>query len=253
LEKLFLLMKIKEKIPLKCDFHVHYIELMSDKPETMIDMHYELNYDCIVLTEHDQYLDPELQRRLMKYANDKYGNKLLVGFGEELTFWEDHARGVNGGDILGLFTKSKINYEKHHKPERSIREIRKQGGLVISAHDTHSNAKTGTAGIWGIRNELAIDGFEIINGGKINMKDDSGLTHPNEAVSEGFICLANTDAHNTEQLKKASHVYTMVYAEKRSLMAVRKALELRQTVAVYGNHYFGTEEWVRQYQKSQFA
>jgi predicted metal-dependent phosphoesterase TrpH len=228
-------------IPLKCDFHVHYIELMPDNPEAMIDKYHALGYDCIVLTEHDQYLNVELQERLIQYAERRYGDELLVGFGEELTFWEDHDRGFNGGDVLGLFTKEKIQYEKHHLPERSIREIREQGGIAISAHDNASNMKTKTSGIWGIRKELEPDGFEIVNAGK----KERGFTHPDEAVAEGYICLANTDAHNVDQLEKGCHTHTIAYAKERSILAVKEALEDRRTVAVCGNRLFGREEWVR--------
>ena len=74
--------------------------------------------------------------------------------------------------------------------------------------------------------------------------------HPGEAVSEGYICLANTDAHNTDQLERCCHVHTIVYARERSLEAVREALELRQTVAVCGDRCFGADEWVRRCQES---
>jgi len=232
-------------ISLKCDFHVHYIELMPDNPEEMIDTYYDLNYDCIALTEHSVYMDYKLQKRLVSYANDKYGDKLLVIFGEEMTFWDDHTRGFNGGDILGLFTHSPMYFEKHNRPGKIVNAIKEQGGLAISAHDARSNIKTKTAGIWGIRKELALDGFEIVNANGIAGAGDSGgLTHPEEAVNEEYICLANTDSHNIKQLKSNKHIYTIVYSKERSLKAVREALQLRQTVAVYGECCFGKPEWV---------
>jgi hypothetical protein len=241
----------EQLIPLKCDFHVHYIELMPDNPEHMIDAYYELKYDCIALTEHGVHMDYELQQQLIRYANDKYGDKLLVIFGEEMTFWDDYDRGFNGGDILGLFTHSPMGYEKHNQPERIVQAIREQGGLVISAHDTRSNLKTQTDGIWGIRKKLSLDGFEIVNANGIaDTGDAGGLTHPEEAVKEGYICLANTDSHNIKQLQDNKHIYTIVYSKERSLKAMQEALQLRQTVAVYGERCFGKPEWVEQFRIS---
>ena len=240
----------QKMIPLKCDFHLHYIELMSDNPESLIDTYYKLNYDCIALTEHDVYMDYKLQQRLIRYANNKYGNKLIVIFGEEMNFFPDSNRGFNGGDILGLFIHSKIDHEKHNQPERILEAIHEQGGLAISAHDARTNLKTKTGGLWGIRQELALDGFEVVNASSVRKGGDAaGLTHPEEAIAENYICLANSDTHSTSQLENNKHIHTIVYVRERSIEAVREALELRQTVAVYGDRCFGTREWVQRYQQ----
>ena len=74
----------REQYLLKCNFHTHYFETYGDRPEIMVDAHYEAGYDCIALTEHDiQISDLKGEQRAQAYAQDKYGSDFLVIVGEE--------------------------------------------------------------------------------------------------------------------------------------------------------------------------
>ena len=261
----------REQYLLKCNFHTHYFETYGDRPEIMVDAHYEAGYDCIALTEHDiQISDLKGEQRAQAYAQDKYGSDFLVIVGEELAFNDTSVSGCMVRETLCLFLDEFIvsgrkfvrDYDSLLDTRAALDEIHRQGGIAIICHDNWLEWFLEYAGLgkypwmWGFRHGLAIDGWEVADGvaGLANegmAGRDLMLSHPQESVDEGYIALANSDAHKAEDIPLCVDMcYTWVFAPERSLEGVKQALLNRQTVAVCRGEMWGPRNLVEFLQQS---
>ena len=253
----------QEQYLLKCNFHTHYAEFYGDKPEIMVDAYYEAGYNCIALTEHDDVIkDLEGEKRAQLYAKKKYGSDFLVIVGEEFAFDDRSNSGCYIREVLGLFLSEYIfTGRKSGKDislidgQKALNEVHRQGGVAVICHDNwlvwclEYMGRGKHPWMWDFRHGLPIDGWEVGNGvaSRLNEKKagrDLMLSHPQESVDEGYIVLANSDAHKIEEFELSTDCYTYVLANQKTLQGVKEALLDRRTVAFCKGKMYGAEKLV---------
>jgi hypothetical protein len=255
---------------LKCNFHTHYFESYGDRPEVMVDAHYEAGYHCVALTEHDiQISDLDGEKRAQAYAQQKYGSDFLVIVGEELAFNDSKVSGCMVREMLALFLDDFIvsgrkfvrDYDSLVETRAALDEVHRQGGIAIICHDNWLDWFLEYAGLgkypwmWGFREGLPIDGWEVANGvgGLVNSEQagrDLTLSHPHETVAEGYIPLADSDAHKAEDIPLCQDTcFTYVFAHERTVAGVKEALLNRRVVAVNRGEVYGPEKLVEALRK----
>ncbi len=254
----------QEQYLLKCNFHTHYAEVYGDKAEIMVDAYYKAGYNCIALTEHDDCVkDLEGEKRAQLYAKEKYGSDFLVIVGEELAFSDRNNSGCIVREVLGLFLseyiltgrKSERDYDSLIDGQKALNEIHQQGGIAVICHDNWLVWYLDYAGLgkypwmWDFRRGLPIDGWEVGNGiaALLNEKKagrDLTLSHPQESVDEGYIVVADSDAHRIMEIEQCAVCRTYVFANEKTLDGVKEALLDRRTVACCKGKMYGAEKLV---------
>jgi hypothetical protein len=248
---------------LKCNLHTHFFESYGNDPRRMIDAHHDAGYDCVALTEHCGYLeDLDVARDAVAYSEETYGPDLIVIVGEELNFRVTHKGQSYGMDMIGLFLDRYIycGDTRGIDPDPSgfvtaaeaLDNVHSQGGIGIIAHDNYTSwlgrREQNRVRAWDFRGNWALDGWEVGNGLVYDQHDESGtdlmLSHPQESVDEGYIVVANSDAHSTEDVERCGICSTLVFAAERTAEGVREALLNRRAVADCNGHLYGRREWV---------
>ncbi len=104
----------------KADLHIHssYSYDGFSKPEAILKEASKAGLDVIAITDHEEVKGAKEAEKLEK----KYGVEVIVG--EEIL--------TNEGEVLGLFLKEKVKPGKTLK--ETVKEIHKQGGLVVIPH-----------------------------------------------------------------------------------------------------------------------
>ena len=253
----------QERYILKCNFHTHYAEHNGDNAEIMVDGYYEAGYDCIALTEHDNVIkDLAGEKRAQRYAQEKYGSDFLVIVGLELVFNDRDNSGCDAREVLGLFLseyiptgrKSTRDYGSVFDGPTALGEIHRQGGIAIICHDNwmvwsleHQAGLGKHPWMWDFRHGLDIDGWEV-GDGLCSLQEgadrDLMLSHPQESVDEGYIVVADSDAHRTMEIEQCAVCRTYVFAESKTLDGVKAALLDRKTVAWCKGKMYGAENLV---------
>ena len=225
---------------LKCDFHSHY-HPYGDKPETMVKAFFSEGYDCMAQTEHShriRSLDDE--HKMKDWVRENYGSDFIYIVGEEIDFGPGKCR----GHLLSLFIEEYITPETKEGELISLKDavdrVHEQRGLAFLAHDRDWKAR-GLEPHWNARKGASLDGWEVCT----ISQNGSLLSHPHEAMREGYIILSNTDAHRVEDVVRwGKFCHTHVFARERSVEAVKEALVERRTVAYCKGLLFGKKEWV---------
>lgn len=261
-------MKEKTFYILKCNFHTHFNEFYGNSgAKTMVDAHHDAGYDCIALTEHCGFLkDLDVVKEAKAYAEKKYGQNFIVITGEELNFKISKNDRSYGMDMIGLFLDKYIycGWKRGDNPDAAnfitagdaFDRVHAQGGIGIIAHDNltatvwHAKSFGKGEGVWtwDFRKNLPIDGWEIGNGmgyyGQIAPELNLMLSHPQESVDEGYIVMANSDAHCVENIKPLGICCTYLFVAEKTYGNVKEALLKRRTVADCNGELFGERRWV---------
>lgn len=162
---------------IKVDLHVHSI-ISPDGAGSITASDFE-GYlkngvlDCIAITDHNETSFAQMMHK-------KFGDKIIIG--EEIR--------TADGEIVGLFLKNTI--PPGLSAEQTIKEIRKQGGLVYIPHPFETLRK-------GLQIEVLekivdeIDIFEVFNGrGRLRGKPKQAEEF---AKNHKLIRAASSDAH----------------------------------------------------------
>ena len=244
---------------LKCNFHAHFSwhnQLMRRRPSGLATVQgfHDAGFDAIVLTEHGYESNLGLEKETQDAAAERFGDKMLVGIGCELSFDDDADGRFGGGDCGALFLQEDVDClsAPGYKPQPLawvIEKVHEQDGLAIINHHLCSHARHPIGdGLWKWRKEFAIDGWEIFNGCSA-FGGDAALawSYPDEAVEEGHIALSAADSHTPFQATCSCASCTYVFAKERSLKGLKEALVDRRTVAFAGGFLYGRPEWVKRF------
>jgi len=166
---------------MKADLHIHtnfsYDGFSS--PEEIVRVAIEKNIDCICITDHGEIRGAV---EAMKIAFDK--NILIVPGIEILT---------TSGDVLGINVKKLI--PDGLSVEKTVEEIRRQGGIAIIPHPFDRPI----TGFWGGKKKLQtinVDGIEIFNASVILKRANRKALNFSQEMNLPFT--AGSDAHRAK-------------------------------------------------------
>lgn len=259
---------------LKCNFHAHYYESYGRDATAVLDAHRAAGYDCVALTEHFCFLpDLEVEEKARCAEPARGGEELIVIVGEEASFAVTGEEGVHGKDVVCLFLDRVVRCEVEPHPAPStevgpliplstgLELVHEQGGIAVVVHDAWGvwwdrrfDGKERGLWVWDRRRDLAIDAWEVGNGWARFEQNAPGLdlmlSHPRESVDEGYIVLANSDAHAADQVSRLGACCTYLFVSERSAAGVRDALLERRCVAYCDGQVFGRGEWVERWRSA---
>ncbi len=244
---------------LKCNLHTHFVEHLGEHPEIMVDAYHDAGYDCIALTDHfDKIDDLSLEKRAQEYARKKYGDNFLVVVGLELALNDSTFPGAMR-HMVGLFLNKHIPKDIFSEDMTldeslvvALNEIHRQGGIAIVVHDhrclSHWNGEGEPDWTWDHRMGKEIDGWEVGNGSGYYEKLPDGsncmLSHPQESVDEGYIVVADSDAHDVEEMKLKNICHTYVFTKEKTISGIKRALMARRSVASCNGILYGKKKYV---------
>jgi hypothetical protein len=211
----------------KADYHIH-TNYSDGKPTPREVLDYVENHtdlDVIAISDHDTLEGALEARKLMKQK--KYRFELIIG--EEVTSREGH--------IVGLFLKKAV--PAGLSAQETVREIKKQGGVVIAAHpfvkNDWNNAERPMMNGVGLKTLLNIgdqfDGIEIVNATPTLSDENLSASFFNKA----FLFQAETggsDAHILEGIGKGYTLFDSK-SKRKSASDFRWAIRHHQTRAMY--------------------
>ncbi len=208
----------------KADLHVH---LVNNTPEQFLDyIENKTDLDVVAVTGHDNILDALSVQKIAQQNQSKVD--IIVG--EEITTKEGH--------ILGLFLKKLII------PDMSVKEtidaIHEQGGIAIAAHPFQAMPfrRPGVVLMDGIglkslmKNGKYLDGIEVVNATP-TLKDENLMAG---LINRTYLLKAETGSSDAHILEAIGRGYTVF--KGKNAQELRKAIELRQTQAIYGGWSF---------------
>ncbi|HHE76623.1 MAG TPA: PHP domain-containing protein [Candidatus Parcubacteria bacterium] len=167
---------------MKADLHIH--TTFSDglsSPKEVVSAAIKKGINCICVTDHNEIKGAI---EAMRFAFDK---DILVIPGIEVT--------TKSGHILGINVKKEI--KKGLSPEKTIEEIRKQGGVAVIAHPFDWPTRSFRGGekkILSFGSENV--GIEAFNAGAIVKSSNSRALK--FARKHNFIITAGSDAHEAK-------------------------------------------------------
>jgi predicted metal-dependent phosphoesterase TrpH len=167
------------------DLHVHtnYSKCALLKPTEIEAIALKRGLGCVAITDHNT-----IDGALEVY---KQAKKIKVIIGEEIK--------TTQGEIIGYFLKEKIT--PFLSPEETVKEIRKQGGLISIPHpfDRLRSSRIKTEALEKILPD--IDMIEDFNSRDILTGSDSGLIE--KACQMGVVSVAASDAHLKAEVGKS--------------------------------------------------
>lgn len=189
---------------MKIDLHCHslYSKDSFSPIEKMIKVAKEKNLDGIAITDHDTIDGWEEAKIFAKKYN------LFVVLGMEIKSTK--------GDILGLFLKKKV---KSREPEKVMREIKDQGGIVVIPHPFHYFVK--------FKDDLTkylslIDAIEVFNARQWRNKFNKMAFDFAKKYNLGMV--AGSDAHS---LKEIGNAFTI--SNSKNLDEFKEAIKKKET------------------------
>jgi predicted metal-dependent phosphoesterase TrpH len=170
----------------KADLHIHTNHSYDgiSTPQEVLERAKELDIDVIAICDHDE-ISGALEAQKLSV---KYGVEVIIG--EEVL--------TNEGEVIGLFLKKKIEVGK--TLHETVKEIRKQDGLVVIPHPFAIFPVTRPAvsikKLYDLFKEKGVvpDALEVLNSmpaGKVNSKKSKRLNDKVFTVAE----VAGSDAH----------------------------------------------------------
>jgi predicted metal-dependent phosphoesterase TrpH len=174
----------KDSLVSRADLHIHsrYSRDAFSSPEEILKVAQKKKLDIIALTDHNT-IEGALEA---KSIADRFGVEVVIG--EEIDTKE--------GDLLALFIEKLI--EPGQTVLKTIKEIKRQGGLSIAPHPNNwLLGGISTENLLNIYKEL--DGIELINGswpGKIGQEESRKM---NQSVFE-LAVTGGSDAHLASQV-----------------------------------------------------
>lgn len=189
---------------MKIDLHCHslYSKDSFSPIEKIIKVAKEKNLDGIAITDHDTIDGWEEAKIFAKKYN------LFVVLGMEIKSTK--------GDILGLFLKEKV---KSREPEKVMREIKNQGGIVVIPHPFHCFTK--------FRDDLTkylslIDGIEVFNARQFGNKFNKMAFDFAKKYNLGMV--AGSDAHSLGEIGNAFTI-----SNSKDLDEFKEAIKKKET------------------------
>jgi len=206
----------------KADLHIH-TNFSDGKNSVEEVLSYTQDYtdlDVIAITDHNT-IDGALEARKIALKNN-YRFEVIVG--EEISTMHGH--------IIGLFLDSKV--ESGMSVEKTLKSIKKQGGLTIAPHPFfHTRMKTnngllmdGIGVVRLIREKSSIDGVEGINATPSLAQENIRAQFVNNALIFKAE-IGSSDAHIKDIIGKGRTLF-----EGKSAEELRAAIENGQTKAV---------------------
>jgi predicted metal-dependent phosphoesterase TrpH len=195
---------------MKIDMHCH-TKYSNDALSSLDDIFRKLKIkglDGVAITDHDN-IDGWEDALL---AAKKHNMEVILG--EEVK--------SKNGDILGLFLKEKIDM-KGEEPEKIIKEIKRQNGIVIIPHPFDSKKPFKNLE----RYIDIIDGIEIFNARRFLNKENRKAKEFSDKYPH-LIITAGSDAHSTNGVG-----YAYIESPANNLKEFRKDL-LVKNVKWYG-------------------
>jgi hypothetical protein len=192
---------------MKIDSHVHtnYSDGMSTIKKTAIEA-IKKGLDAIAITDH----------------NSTEGWSDAIKASKELNFPIILGDEINSkqGEILGLFLKEKIN-GKHKEAEYVMKEIKKQGGLVVIPHPFYKRL--------GFKEDLTkylelIDAIEVLNAKRPNKGPDKIALE--FAIKHNLAVTGGSDSHF---YKTVGNAYTE--CEGKTIKDFKQAILNKETKA----------------------
>lgn len=171
---------------MRCAFHVHTC-FSSDcrmSLEGIIEVCISKKIDAVIITDHNTIRGAVALKNIA-------ANKLEIIIGEEIK--------TNEGELLGLFIEEEI--APYNSPERTIKEIREQNGLVCVPHpfDFFRNGKIKETALKRIIDEIDI--IEVFNSRNIfNFGNKKALQF---AKSIKKTQIFGSDAHTKNEIGNA--------------------------------------------------
>lgn len=165
---------------MKADLHIHtkYSYDAVSSPQEVVKVAIERSIDCICITDHGEIRGAI---EAMRFGFDK---DILVIPGIEIL--------TTSGDILGINVKEII--PDGLSTEKTIQEIKKQGGLAVVAHPFDWSRS-----FWGKKKDLlslGLDAFEAFNAVVISRRSNKRALN---FVQKNNLCFtAGSDAHRAE-------------------------------------------------------
>ncbi|MHC4455913.1 MAG: Sb-PDE family phosphodiesterase [Planctomycetota bacterium] len=239
---------------LKCDFHTHTV--FSDGhvwPSIRVAEAVKDGLDAIAITDHLEY-QPHEEDIPHKDRNRSYqvalehveemedeDKKIIVINGVEIT------REMPPGHANAIFVKD-ANKLLQDDPMKVFREAKKQGAFVFWNHPAWLDQRPdGIATLTDMHRKLIkeglLHGVEVVN----------GRTYSDEtlqiAIDHNLTIFGNSDIHDLidwrVNIPEGQHrPVTLVFAKKKTVQALREALENQRTAVWFNNTLIGASEYL---------
>ena len=232
---------------LKCDFHMHTV--FSDGivwPSFRVDEAWNNGLDVIAITDHIERHpgkthvggdDNSAYKIALPHAREK--NIILIHAGEI-------TRSMSPGHFNALFLKDTQALDKQDWHE-AFDEAKKQGAYIIWNHPGWEAQQPDTTKWWEehtqLYNEGMLHAIEVFN------EQEWYPIALDWCMDKDLAPHAATDIHGIiaerYDLEKYNRPMTLVLAEERTEESVREALFANRTIAYFGNHLAGKEEYLK--------
>lgn len=146
-------------------------------PEQQVDRARKNGMDVLCITDHDEIIGAFKAREYAKQFDD-----IEVVVGEEVT--------TADGEIIGLFLNERV--PDGLSVEETVDIIRSQGGLTIAPHPFSFHV----AGLQERIFSLDIDGFEVINGGHVDLYSNAFAQKVMDKYPNRWAPISGSDAHS---------------------------------------------------------
>ena len=190
---------------IRIDLHVHTNHSVCAllKPEQIESIALKKGLGCVAVTDHNT-IDGALKVRAAAKSV-----KIIVG--EEIK--------TSRGEITGYFLKEKI--PPYLLPEETIKEIKKQGGLVSIPHpfDMMRSSRISRQSLESVINE--IDMIEIFNSRDIWKKTDEKLLE--KVFACGAAAIVSSDAHMKMEVGRSYMIMEEFEGPEEFLQNIKKA------------------------------
>jgi hypothetical protein len=227
---------------LKCDLHEHTV--FSDGqvwPTVRVEEAWREGLDVIALTDHIEYqphkkdIPTNLNRSYELAVNLAEEKNILLVHGAEIT------RDTPPGHFNALFLTDAIPLDTKDFYE-AFKQAAGQGAFVFWNHPGWKGAEKGRWGEWQTKlyESKQLQGIEICNGDEY-YKDAHGW-----AIERGLTVVGNADIHEPslgrDPTPEKHRTMTLVFAQEKTLDAVKEALSAKRTAVWCQNRLFGREE-----------
>lgn len=193
---------------LKTDLHVHtsHSPCAWIKPEKIESVALKRGLNCVAITDHNTIAGALEVSALAKSI------KVIVA--EEIK--------TDQGEIIGYFLKEEI--PPYLSPSETIREIRKQGGLVSIPHpfDRLRSSRISPEALEKIAGE--IDMIEIFNSRNILVKKEEHLLKT--VLESGAVPVVGSDAHSSIEVGRSFLIIDEFNTPEEFLQKIRSAQQI---------------------------
>ena len=231
-------------LTLKCDFHMHTIFSDGDVwPTVRVQEAYYEGLDAIALTDHiegqprKKYVDGNQNSayEIAKSEADKF-NILLVKAGEI-------TRGMPPGHLNALFLEDVTKLDTPNYME-AIKEANKQGAFVFWNHPGWQAQQPDTNKWWDVHEDIYQKGW--LHGVEVYNWDEYYPIAFDWCNEKHLAFMCNSDIHiiNSQRFDLINYrrPLTLVFAEDKSLVALKEALFEKRTVAFFADEMAGPED-----------